>query len=188
MKRACVFLADGFEEIEGLTVVDILRRGGVEVTTVSIKEELSVTGRSNITVLADQTFRQTDFSKTDLLVLPGGMPGTTNLRDYEPLKALLKKFQEERRLLGAICAAPMIFGGLGFLQGRKATIYPGMEEKLEGAIPVTDRVVTDGHITTSRGMGTAIAFSLSLLGQLEGEEKAEEIKRSIVYGHGNFAP
>ena len=183
MKKACVFLADGFEEIEGLTVVDVLRRGGVEVTTVSIKEELSVTGRSGISVLADGSFEEMDFSETDLLVLPGGMPGTTNLRDYEPLTTLLKKFHEEKRLLGAICAAPMVFGGLGFLKGRKATIYPGMEEKLVGAVPVTDRVVVDGHITTSRGMGTAIAFSLSLLGQLEGEEKAKEIQKSIVYGH-----
>lgn len=183
MKRACVFLADGFEEIEGLTVVDVLRRGGVEVTTVSIQEELSVTGRSGISVLADQSFGQMDFSETDLLVLPGGMPGTTNLRDYEPLTALLKKFDQEKRLLAAICAAPLVFGGLGFLRDRKATIYPGMEEQLVGADPVTDRVVVDGHITTSRGMGTAIAFSLSLLGQLEGEEKAEEIKKSIVYGH-----
>ena len=99
------------------------------------------------------------------------------------MTALLKKFDQEKRLLAAICAAPLVFGGLGFLRDRKATIYPGMEEQLVGADPVTDRVVVDGHITTSRGMGTAIAFSLSLLGQLEGEEKAEEIKKSIVYGH-----
>ena len=183
MRQTCVFLADGFEEIEGLTVVDVLRRGGVEVTTVSIKEEKMVTGRSGISVLADQTFGETDFSGTDLLVLPGGMPGTTNLRDYTPLTELLQKFNQEKKWLGAICAAPMVFGGLGFLKGRKATIYPGMEGELKGADPVLDRVVVDGHVITSRGMGTAIAFSLTLLELLEGKEKAEEIRKSIVYGH-----
>ena len=184
MKQACVFLADGFEEIEGLTVVDVLRRGGVEVVTVSIKEEKAVTGRSGITVMADQTFGQMDFTSADLLVLPGGMPGTTNLRDYAPLTELLRKFYQEKKWLGAICAAPMVFGGLGFLEGRKATIYPGMEGELRGAKPVTDRVAVDGHVVTSRGMGTAIAFSLMLLEKLAGAEKAEEIRKSIVYGHG----
>ena len=183
MKHACVFLADGFEEIECLTVVDILRRAGVEVTTVSVKEDKAVTGRSDITVFADKTFGETDFSDTDLLVLPGGMPGTTNLRDYAPLTELLQRFHREEKLLAAICAAPMVLGGMGFLKGRKATIYPGMEEHLVGAEASTDRVVTDGHITTSRGMGTAIAFSLSLTEQLLGKEKAEEIRTSIVYGH-----
>lgn len=183
MKQICVFLADGFEEIEALTVVDVLRRAGVEVITVSIKADKAVTGRSNITVLADCTFEEMDFEKTELLVLPGGMPGTTNLQEYAPLTALLQRFYEEKKLLSAICAAPMILGGLGFLKGRKATIYPGMEENLIGAQPLTDRVVVDEFITTSRGMGTAIPFALSLTAQLLGEEKAEEIKKSIVYGH-----
>lgn len=181
MKQAYVFLADGFEEIEGLSVVDILRRAGVQVTTVSIKKDCMVTGRSNITVLADQWFGETDFENADLLVLPGGIPGTTNLRDYAPLTVLLKKFYEEKKLMAAICAAPMVFGGLGFLEGRKATIYPGMEGELKGAKAMKDQVVVDGFITTSRGMGTAIPFALSLVEQLLGKEKALAIKESIVY-------
>lgn len=181
MKQACVFLAEGFEEIEGLTVVDLLRRAGIKVTTVSIKKDCMITGRSNITVLADCWFGQMDFSETDLLVLPGGMPGTTNLRDYAPLTALLQKFYKEKKLLAAICAAPMVFGGLGFLEGRNATIYPGMEGELKGAKTLAEPVVVDEYITTSRGMGTAIPFSLSLIEQLLGKEKALEIKESIVY-------
>ena len=181
MKQACVFLADGFEEIEGLTVVDVLRRAGVQVTTVSIKKDCMITGRSNITVLADSWFGEMDFGEADLLVLPGGMPGTTNLRDYAPLTALLKNWYEEKKLMAAICAAPMVFGGLGFLEGRKATIYPGMEEELKGAKAMKDPVVTDAFITTSRGMGTAIPFALSLVEQLLGKEKMLEIRESIVY-------
>lgn len=181
MKQACVFLADGFEEIEGLAVVDVLRRAGVEVTTVSIKKNCMVTGRSNITVLADKWYGEMDFAGTDLLVLPGGMPGTTNLRDYAPLRELLCKAYEEKKLLAAICAAPMVFGGMGFLKDRKATIYPGMEEELIGAEAVAEPVVVDGFITTSRGMGTAIPFALSLVEQLLGKEKACEIGKSIVF-------
>ena len=181
MKQACVFLADGFEEIEGLAVVDILRRAGVKVTTVSIKKNCMITGRSDITVLTDKWFGEMDFAETDLLVLPGGMPGTTNLRDYAPLTELLRQWYEEKKLMGAICAAPMVFGGMGFLKERKATIYPGMEEELKGAYPVADPVVVDEFITTSRGMGTAIPFALSLVEQLLGKEKALEIKESIVY-------
>ena len=181
MKRASVFLADGFEEIEGLAVVDILRRAGVEVTTVSIKKNCMITGRSNITVLADKWFGEMDFANEDLLVLPGGMPGTTNLRDYAPLTALLSQWYEEKRLMGAICAAPMVFGGMGFLNGRKATIYPGMEAELKGATPVAEPVVVDAFLVTSRGMGTAIPFALKLVELLLGKEKAEEIAVSIVY-------
>ncbi len=183
MKQTCVFLADGFEEIEALTVVDVLRRAGVDVVTVSIKADKAVTGRSKITVFADQTFEEMDFGKAELLVLPGGMPGTTNLQAYTPLRSLLQRFYEEKKRLSAICAAPMILGELGFLKGRKATIFPGMEEKLIGAQALTDPVVVDEFITTSRGMGTAIPFALSLTAQLLGEEKAKEIKKSIVYGH-----
>ncbi|MBQ8184245.1 MAG: DJ-1/PfpI family protein [Lachnospiraceae bacterium] len=181
MKQVCVFLADGFEEIEGLTVVDVLRRAGVKVTTVSIKKDRMITGRSDITVLADVWFGEVDFTEVDMLVLPGGMPGTTNLRDYAPLTGLLKEFYEAKKLLAAICAAPMIFGALGFLQGRSAAIYPGMEDELKGAQALTEPVVVDEFITTSRGMGTAIPFALSLVEQLLGAEKALEIKESIVY-------
>lgn len=182
MSRVYVFLADGFEEVEGLTVVDLLRRAGAEVVTVSIKEtEKKVTTSHGITLFTDALFEETDFSDGDMLVLPGGMPGTLNLGGYQPLVELLQKFYAEGRKIAAICAAPSIFGDLGFLKGKCATCYPSFEERLLDARISQNPVVTDGNVTTSRGVGTAIDFALSLITQLEGKEKAEEIAKSIVY-------
>lgn len=183
MSRVCVFLADGFEEIEGLTVVDLLRRAGVDTQMVSIKEERMVTGSHQISVLADVCFKEADFSGTELLVLPGGMPGTKNLGAYSPLTDLLVQFYNEGKQVAAICAAPSVLGDLGILKGKKAACYPGFEERLTGAEVVFDKVAVDGNVTTSRGMGTAIPFALSLVEQLVSKEKAAELKKGIVYGH-----
>ena len=181
MKQISVFLADGFEEIEGLTVVDILRRAGVQVHMVSITGEKTIHGSHQLDVQADSLFEEMDFSDTDMLVLPGGMPGTRNLMNHRGLQELLRSYHEKGKYLAAICAAPSVFGRLGFLKGRKACCYPTFEEKLEGAEVVQDPVSADGHIITSRGMGTAIPFALKLTALLCGEEKAEEIGRSIIY-------
>ena len=182
MSRICVFLADGFEEVEALTVVDLLRRAGECVTVVSISDSLQVRGRSNIEVIADELWADAMPEKSDMLVLPGGMPGVTYLGNHKGLTDLLVKFAKEKRYIAAICAAPSILGKLGIVKGKKATIYPGMEEKLEGADVVVDReVVTDGNITTSRGAGTAIPFSLRLIEILSGEEMAEKVSGGIVY-------
>ncbi len=183
MAKICVFTADGFEEIEGLTVVDLLRRAGAEVLMVSVGEGLTVKGAHNIELKADVLFDETCYEDADVLVLPGGMPGTLNLRNHEKLCALLNEFAAKDKKIAAICAAPMIFGELGLLKGRKATCYPGFEDKLAGAEVCTERVVRDGNITTSRGLGTAIPFALELISQLYGKEKAEEIKKSVIYGH-----
>lgn len=181
MKQISVFLADGFEEIEGLTVVDILRRAGVQVDTVSVTGDRTIHGSHQIDVQADFLFEEMDFTQTDMLVLPGGMPGTKYLMEHKGLRSLLQAYHEQGQYIAAICAAPSIFGGLGFLKGRKACCYPSFEEKLEGAEVVQDAVSVDGHVVTSRGMGTAIPFALKLTGLLCGEEKAEEIGRSIIY-------
>lgn len=181
MKRVSVFLADGFEEIEGLTVVDILRRAGVQVDTVSVTGDRMIHGSHQIDVQADFLFEEMDFTQTDMLVLPGGMPGTKHLMEHKGLRSLLQAYDEQGQYIAAICAAPSIFGGLGFLKGRKACCYPSFEEKLEGAEVVQDAVCVDGHVVTSRGMGTAIPFALKLAGLLCGEGKAEEVGRSIVY-------
>lgn len=183
MAKVCVFTADGFEEIEGLTVVDLLRRAGQEVSMVSISNGLSVKGAHGIEIKADTFFDDVDYESVDMLVLPGGMPGTLNLGAHEGLCELLKDFAEKGKKVAAICAAPSVLGVLGILNGKKACCYPGFEEKLTGAEVSTDRVVRDGNITTSRGMGTAIAFSLDLIFQLEDEKCAEKIKKSIIYGH-----
>lgn len=181
MAKVSVFLAEGFEEVEGLTQADLLRRGGAEVTLVSVKETKTVTGANGITVTADKLFTEMDFSDTDLLVLPGGMPGTLNLKAYAPLLDLLKEFDQKGKKIAAICAAPTVLGSIGLLKGRKATCYPGCEDGLIGAELSTDTVVVDGNITTSRGVGTAIPFGLNLIGQLFGEAKAAEIKEGIVF-------
>ena len=183
MNKAYVFLADGFEEIEGLTVVDILRRAGVEVCTTSIMGKEAITGAHNIEVKADTLFEQCDFSDGDLFVLPGGMPGTKYLGAYEPLCSLLKEKNQQRINIAAICAAPSVLGDLGILNGRKAICYPGFEDRLTGAEVTFEKVVTDGNITTSMGMGTAIVFALRLVELLCGADKAMEIKKSIRYGH-----
>ena len=180
-KRVTVFLADGFEEIEGLTVVDLLRRAGVEVTTVSITGERTIHGAHGIDVQADVLFEDMAVDNEDMLVLPGGMPGTLHLAAHEGLKKVLNQFYEEKKYLAAICAAPSVFGKYGYLKGKKATSYPGFEKELLGAEYLVDAVVDSDFIITSRGMGTAIPFSLKLIEKLLGQEKAEEISKSIIY-------
>ena len=181
-KQVCVFLADGFEEIEGLTVVDLLRRAEIEVTTVSITGSLTVHGAHGIDVMADKLFEEMKFDNQDMLVLPGGMPGTLNLGAHEGVKAELEKACEEGKFLAAICAAPSVLGKYGFLNGRKATSYPGFEPQLVGAEYVYDQVAIDGNVITSRGMGTAIPFSLALIEVLLDAETAQKIGKAIIYG------
>ena len=180
-KKVCVFLADGFEEIEGLTVVDLLRRAGIEVTTVSITDSKIIHGAHGIDVLADKLFEETDFEGQDMLVLPGGMPGTLHLGAHEGVRVELEKAYAAGKFLAAICAAPSVLGKYGFLKGRKATSYPGFEAQLEGAEYVYDAVAVDGKIVTSRGMGTAIPFSLALVEQLSDKETALKLKEAIIY-------
>lgn len=183
MKKVSIFLASGFEEVEALTPVDLLRRAGAQVTIVSIGEERTVKGSHEIPVTADAVFDEMDFADQDLFILPGGQPGTNNLKACGKLRELLADANEKGKLLAAICAAPTVFGDMGLLKGKKATCYPGCEDGLTGAEYRTERVVTDGTITTSHGVGTAIPFGLSLIEQLFGKEKSEEIRESIIYGH-----
>ena len=181
MSKVYVFLADGFEEIEGLTVVDLLRRAEIETITVSVMGREEVIGSHRIPVVADTLIGDVHPTVEDLLVLPGGMPGTLHLGNSEKLRELLLKAAEENGRIAAICAAPTVFGKLGLLNGRKAICYPGMEEGLTGAEVTAAPVVTDGNITTSRGLGTAIPFALRLIEELSGKETAERIAKSIVY-------
>lgn len=180
-KRVCVFLADGFEEIEGLTVVDLLRRADVEVTTVSVTGAKTVHGAHGIDVQADKLFEEVTYDNQDMAVLPGGMPGTRNLSKHEGVKKVLEQFYREKKYLAAICAAPSVLGKYGILKGRRATSYPGFEDALAGAEYVYEEVVADDFIITSRGMGTSIAFALMLIEKLSDKEKADVIARSILY-------
>ena len=180
MSRVYVFLADGFEEIEGLTAVDLLRRAGCEVKTVSVMGRREIMGSHQIGVTADILFEEMTEKTADLLVLPGGMPGTNHLRDHAGLAGLLMKQYSSNGLLAAICAAPMVFEGLGFLKDRDATSYPGCIGENTGRV-LEQPVVQDGHVITSRGVGTAIPFALKLIEVLKGSEKAQEIAEAIVY-------
>lgn len=183
MSKVYVFLADGLEEIEGLTVVDILRRAGQEVYTVSVTGSKTITGSHNIIFLADGLFEETDFSDGSLLVLPGGLKGTNSLGAFRPLTELLVSWNEAGKRLAAICAAPSVLGDLGILNGKKAICYPGFEERLKGAEVCRQKAVTDQNVTTGMGMGTAIPFALELVRILCGEEEAVRQKKSICYGH-----
>ncbi|MCM1193237.1 MAG: DJ-1/PfpI family protein [Butyrivibrio sp.] len=181
MSRLAVFLARGFEEIEALTVVDICRRGGVETDMVSVTGESRVTGSHGISVETDKKFEEVDFGGYDMLVLPGGMPGTKNLEAHEGLMARVDEFYAGGKYIGAICAAPSIFGHRGILKGRRACCYPSFESHLEGAEVTSGPVEVSDNVITSRGMGTAIDFGLAILGIFCGAEKAEELARGIVY-------
>lgn len=181
MEKAYVFLADGFEEIEGLTVVDILRRVQVETVTVSIMGKQTVTGSHGIQVEADAVFEDVDFGDGTLYVLPGGMPGTKHLGAHGGLKKLLLDSFTAGKRIAAICAAPSVLGDLGILRGKRAACYPGFEARLTGAAVTSDQVAVDGTVTTSRGMGTAIPFALALAAQLKDQETADELGRAIIW-------
>lgn len=181
MSQVCIFLAEGFEEIEALTVADILRRAGVPVLTVSVTEDLCVMSSHKVLVKADALFEEIDFSNVDMIVLPGGMPGTKNLEAHEALMKQVDAFYEQDKWLAAICAAPSIFGHKGMLKGKRACCFPEFESHLDGAEVVRDPVCVSGHMIVSRGMGTAIAFGLAICEQFAGREKADEIARKIIY-------
>lgn len=181
MKKVSVMLADGFEEVEALTAVDLLRRAKIYVDTVSITDDFTVHGAHGINVQTEDLFDEVDFSETDMIVLPGGMPGTTNLKEHEGLKKVLLRFAEEGKYIGAICAAPTVLDEIGILQGKRATCYPGVESQIKDAILTRTPVMRDGNIITGQGVGTAIDFALKLVEVLAGEEKAKEIAEAIVY-------
>lgn len=181
MTDTAIFLAEGFEEIEGLMVVDLLRRVGIKVDMVSISDSLVVTGSHGIGVTADKLLKDIDFDAYELLVLPGGMPGTTRLGDCRVLCDALIAACEKGRKIAAICAAPTVFGKLGLLKGKKACCYPDMEDGLVGAEVSFELVTVDGNITTSRGLGTALPFALSLIEQLLDKQTADALAAKVVY-------
>lgn len=181
MKKVCVFMADGFEEIEGLTVVDILRRAGIETETISVMGRKQISGSHKILVEADKLFEEAEIEEADMLVLPGGMPGTLNLKAHEGLREQILAFDRQGKYVAAICAAPSILSELGLLKGKKVCAYPSFEDELDCAEVLKVPAVTDGNVTTGRGMGAAIPFALKLTEILCGAEKAEEIRKSVVY-------
>lgn len=181
-KRMAAFLAEGFEEAEAIIPIDIARRAGIEVTTVSISGDIYVTGSHGIQVKADALLKDTDTESFDMLMLPGGMPGTRNLEESEEVKEALLKAYGDGRYVAAICAAPRYLGSLGILDGKKATVYPGNDAYLAKAQYDREaRAVTDGRVITARGMGCAVEFGGEIVTALTDADKAKEVLDAIQF-------
>ena len=180
MKKIAVFLANGFEEIEAISIIDVLRRASFDVTTVSINSSAQVTGSHNITILTDNIFESMEFDSFDMLVLPGGMPGAKNLNEHDGLKKLILQFNESEKYLGAICAAPMVFGQLGILKNKNATCFPGFENYLNDAKVTGASKEVAGNIVTGKGAGVAIEFALQIVEILKDKKSAEELAKRMV--------
>ncbi|MBQ7956325.1 MAG: DJ-1/PfpI family protein [Lachnospiraceae bacterium] len=181
MSKIAVFFATGYEEIEALTVVDLCRRAKIETEMISVTGEDSVTGSHGIAVTMDKQFEEVDFDSLDMIVLPGGMPGTKNLEAHQGLMEQLDRFYKEGRGVAAICAAPSIFGHRGYLKGRNACAYPGFESHLENAKVSENSVEVSEHVITGRGMGCAIDFGLAIVERFCGKEAAQDLAKGIIY-------
>lgn len=182
MAKVYAMIADGTEEVECLAVLDVLKRSGVEVVLVSANETKGVVSSHQVRIEADQTVAETDFSDGDVIFVPGGMPGAENLSACEPLVAAIRAALEGGRRVAAICAAPgVVLGRHGFLEGKTATCFPGFEKELHGSEYTSQGVVTDGLITTARGLGFAIDLGLELVKLLVGADTAEDTKKKIQY-------
>jgi 4-methyl-5(b-hydroxyethyl)-thiazole monophosphate biosynthesis len=184
MAKVCVLLAQGFEEIEATAVIDVLRRAEVDVVTLAVKGAgpggLDVTGSHAITVRADRTLAAGAGETWEMIILPGGVPGSSHLRDDPDVQALIRKQSQAGRKLAAICAAPIALGSAGVLQGKRATSYPGLEAQLPGATYSQERVVRDGNVVTSRGPGTSLEFALELVSQLRSSEVAQKLRQGML--------
>ena len=175
-----IFLADGFEEIEAIVPRDILKRGGVKVLTVGVTGNL-VTSAYGLNIKTDVTIESVDIDDIEGIVLPGGMPGTLNLKNNQKLLEIVKYSFEKRLLIGAICAAPSILGNMNILKNKSACCYPGFEKELIGANILNESVTIDQNIITSRGPGTAIHFGFALLSYLKGEDTLKNVKNEMIY-------
>ena len=180
MKTIFVFLAEGFEEIEALTPVDVLRRAGLSVQTVSVMDEQVVAGAHGVPVVADKMFAEINPEDAEMILLPGGLPGATNLDAHEGLSRMILDFAAAEKPLAAICAAPLVLGNRGLLQGKKATCYPGFETYLQGAEYTAALVEKDGNIITGKGPGAAMEFAFAIVEKYCGIEKVNELKQGMM--------
>lgn len=181
MSKVVVFLADGCEEVEALTIIDILRRGSIDVAGVSINKTFGINGAHNIAFKADTVFSDVDFKEIDMVVLPGGYEGRNNLLAHMGVCDVCADFIKKGKYVAAICAAPSILGENGLLNGKNATCYPGFENQLKGANFVDQDLVIDGNIITSKGPGTAMLFALTLLEILTNTQIAAQIAQDLLF-------
>ena len=181
MRRIGIFMAQGCEEIEGLMVVDVIRRAGLDIQMIALNNEVAVSGSHKIIFICDSRKKDMNFADLDGIILPGGMPGTLALSADETVQKVIKDFAASGKMVAAICAAPSVLGEAGILQGKKATCHPGFEKKLLGAEFVEAPVVRDGNIITSRGMGTALPFALEIAEYFAGKEAVDHVCEGLVY-------
>lgn len=180
MKKIAVHLAEGFEEIEAVSIIDVLRRAGFEVTVVSVTGNEIVSGSHKIRITSDVLFENLDYNQIDMLVLPGGMPGAKHLKEHIGLAEQIVDFNDNGKPIGAICAAPIVLGNLGILKDVKATCYPGYEGELHGAVVTENDVELAGTIVTGKGAGVAIDFALKIVEMFKGKEAADELAEKMI--------
>lgn len=178
--KIAVQLAEGFEEIEAVSIIDVLRRAKLDVTTVSITGKPVVKGSHNIKISADKLFEEVNYNEIDMIVLPGGMPGATNLNSHSGMRKVILEFNKNKKSLGAICAAPLVFGNLGILENKNATCYPGFESQLEGANTTGTDVEQANNIVTGKGAGVAIKFALKIVETIKGEDFANDLAKKMI--------
>lgn len=183
MTKVYEFLADGFEEVEAMLPIDILRRAGVEALTVSVKDTKEVISAHNVTIKADMLFSDSDFSDATMLLLPGGLPGATNLRDHKGLCSLLLRHAGKGGRIGAICAAPLVLGSIGLLKGRRATCYPGFEKYMDGAEYTAELFTIDGNIITGEGPAATFPYAYAIAEMLTKHDTVESLKEGMMYNH-----
>ena len=183
MAKVYEFLATGFEDIEALIPLDIMRRAGVDFKTVSVTGSLVVESAHGVKMTADMLIEDADLSDADLLMLPGGLPGATNLNAHDGVNKAVVEQNVRGKMIGAICAAPMVLGGLGLLEGRRATCYPGFESYLEGAEYTHELCTVDGNITTGEGPAAALPYAYTLLAALTDAGTADQVADGMMYKH-----
>ncbi|MBM6863881.1 DJ-1/PfpI family protein [Bacteroides caecigallinarum] len=181
MNKICLFLAEGFEESEALLPLDILRRGGVNAITVSVTAEKTVKGSHGVPVVADAVIGEIKKEDVEMIILPGGLPGATNLDASSALDEIIMDAAAKGKLMAAICAAPMVYGKRGLLKGKKATCYPGFDKYLDGAEYTANLVEIQDNFILGKGPAAAAPFGFAILERLAGQDKAEEVKKGMLY-------
>jgi len=175
-----IYLASGFEEIEAIVPADILKRAGFQVNLISVTGSKSVTGAHGITIITDALFEDSNYNNLDMILLPGGMPGSKNLDEHIGLRKAILQHDQNGKDIAAICAAPMVLGHLGLLKEKKACCYPGVEKELEGAIISDSCVAIDGNIITAKGIGSAIDFALAIVEKYQDKASAEKLAKQML--------
>jgi len=179
MPKVAIILADGFEELEAVAIIDVLRRAGIDVVSAGLKEG-PVSSARKVKIIPDASIDEINSNDFDMVVLPGGLPGSDNLNADKRVGDLIRDFNDKGKVTGAICAAPYVLANAGILEGKHATSYPSFKEKLGNVEYEEKPVVTDGNVMTSRGPGTAICFGLAIVERFSGSEKAQQVKESML--------